>query len=100
MSSFTANTDYTLSEISADVDCDKCKDSKCLGTCTSKQEHKCTDDCKKEGKCTHTKAEHKCTDACKKDGNCTHKPTEKKAEAKKSCGDKKSCGNHKGCGKH
>jgi hypothetical protein len=99
MSSFTANSSTFATEVSADGDCDKCKDAKCDGSC-DKQEHKCTEDCKKDGKCTHAPADHKCTDACKKDGNCTHKSEAKKETVKKSCGEKKSCGNHKGCGKH
>ena len=99
MTSIANNNTVVTTEISADGDCDKCKDSKCDGTC-DKQDHKCTEECKKDGKCTHAKADHKCTDDCKKDGKCSHKADASKTETKKSCGEKKSCGNHKkGCSK-
>lgn len=89
----TVANEVIATELSVDGDCDKCKDKKCDGTC-DKQEHKCTDECKKDGKCSHATADHKCTDECKKDGKCTHA----EASAKTTEGEKKACSPKKACG--
>lgn len=87
MVSFTTVTsNATTTEISTNGDCDKCNDKNCKGDC-DKQEHKCTEECKKNGKCTHKAEASKSTETPKK-SCCAHKCS----GAQKSCEPKKECG--------
>jgi len=77
MSFNTLSDNQAATEISTDGDCDKCKKADCKGDCEVTAEHKCTKECKKDGKCT---AENK-----------AEKPRKEATPSKSSCCEKKSC---------